>query len=240
MFPLVAAMKEPSAGGGDTPATILGASLTDWFDARAGVTGTAEVTNWANQGSGGDASQATAGKYPKLQTGADGTAEITFPDNISGFDYTDSIHDELTAWILVYTPPSTQLYCLLIDESNSDSIWTSGFFGDKNAQIFDGSWHHQSTVENDGWHVMRFSVRDSGTGLSSLAVDDNAEDTSAVSWIQTAKTWTEISRTGYTHALEDSLVKQFIIADQFYDDSDSEHDEILAYFKALYPSLVTY
>jgi hypothetical protein len=224
------------------PSQILGASLTDWFDASEGVTlVSTRVSGWSNQATGGDATQTTDGNRPTyIASGADGTPELDFPRLADGFSYTDSVPDELTCWILINSP-STVAGCLLVAEAHASvlSLWPQGWPTTARPYIYDGSWHDPGTVSNVGWHVIRFSVRDTGTGTSSMAVDDNAQDSASYNWVPSGANWTYLSRIEQDHSLYGE-VKQIVIANQFLDDADAEHGEMLAYFKDRYPTLVTY
>lgn len=234
-------MLAPASGG--TPDTILGASLTDWFDASAGVTLVgARVSDWENQSVGSNAVQSIDGNRPTyIASGADdGTPELDFPRLNDGFDFGGLVPDAFTCWVLIKSP-SSLAGCLLISEAHTGkiSLWPQGYPSANRPSIYDGSWHDQATANIVGWHVIRFSVRDNGVGLSTIAVDDGAEETTPISNVPAGTSWTYLSRTINNHSIY-GQVKQIIIANQYKGDADGEHAAILAYLKDLYPTLVTY
>ncbi|KKL21186.1 hypothetical protein LCGC14_2447960, partial [marine sediment metagenome] len=204
------------------------------------------VSGWANQGSGGDASELTAGQNPAYTaSGPDGTAQVDFADTDShAMVFTDVIPGNLTCWVLMnHTTFGAADPQNLFWSSSSWGIYTDGNLAGDNLAAYNGIWQNAVASPGLGWHVSRWSLRDWTAGFepgpSSFAVDDGAEDTNNIVWTQTSPSWTNLSRTGAGENLHGEI-KQIIMTDLFVDDADSRHQDVLDYFKDVYPTLVTY
>lgn len=222
----------PSAGGSDSdPGSIFGASLSSWFRADAGVTESGGlVSDWANQATAGDAAQATSGARPLyVASGSDGTPEIDM--RLKFFNVSLPIASEFTVYAFINQGTAAVRSILW---NGSTGLYPGGLTAER-PSIFNGGWH-TSTDSNLGWHLNRFSIRISGSGLGSIAVDDNAEQTFSLISIP-AGSWTEMGRATQT---PDFYAKHILIVDELIDDADSRNDDVLAYFKAEFPTLATW
>jgi hypothetical protein len=241
MFTYPTTQIAPGSSGASMPDEIFGSNLVTWFDARVGVTfvdngGQDEVTDWVNQGTGGDASTNTVGQRPDYTaSGSDGTPEVNFGPALMSLAYGDTVPDPCTCWVLM-NATSTALGNLLWSNSNW-SMWPQGLSTGQ-ISFYNGGWFN-ATRNNSFWAVTRFSVRDNGVGSSRVTVDDEAESALTLNWTPGANTWAQISRPYGGQSL-DGVVKQILVTDTFVVDADSEHQDVLDYFKDVYPTLVTY
>lgn len=218
------------AGGGgvSTPDTIFGASLSSWFDARVGVTEASNlVSDWANQATAGDATQTVGGSKPVyVASGSDGTPELDM--QLKFFNVSLSIASEFTVYAFINQGTAAVRSLLW---NGSTGLYPGGLTAER-PSIFNGGWH-TSTASNLGWHLNRFSVRISTSGLGSIAVDDSAEQTFSLVSIPTGS-WTQMGRSTQT---PDFTAKQILIVDELVNDADSRHQDVLDYFKDVYPTL---
>ena len=220
-------------GGADAPDEIFGASLTSWFDSRFGVTlDVLEVDEWANQATGPDAVQDGAANRPEyIASGAGGTPDVDFPvAPLAGrLAFTAAIAAEFTVYVFMNATGAV-VKNLLWDGSRG--LYPGGLTLN-NPSIFNGSWF-TSTDTNNGWHLTRFSVRISGSGDGSIAVDDSAEQLFTLAAIPTGS-WNNIARP--SQELQ-GLVKQILVVDEYVNDADPRNAQVADYFKDVYPSLV--
>lgn len=244
MFNVMPAIRSGAALGIQPPNVIFGANLTDWFISDVGVTvvdngGQDEVLKWANQATGGDIDEhapASTLRPNYDDPGVGGTPDVHFVNGTpAAMAFTDAIKPEFTAYIFAENTAGFGNSTNLLWGASNHGLFHG--LSPHHPSIFNGS-HFVGTVSNLGWASTRYSVRDNGVGVSSIAVDDNAEETGLVNWI-VGVNWINFSRQLTSQVLR-ARVKQFLIVDQYVDDADPRHQQLLDYFKDEYPTLVTY
>jgi hypothetical protein len=234
----------------DPPDVIFGANLDAWFDSALGITtangtGVDRVIQWDCQVAARDGRGADNVNRPEyIAVGAGGTPTVRGDIGVS------NRCNLLTTGVALPQRQDQTVYALVRPTADvglkSLTYGSVGFYvhGDNGGTveypgIFRIAWYTPAQADVTAYAVIRWSARNA-VQAANVSVDVVGELATAAFVWDVAGNWTwclgrDVAAQGFHGDL-----KEYFFVNQYVIDADAEHAQVLDYFKAKYPTLVSY